>query len=85
VGPINLGELINTESGEEYSPSITPDGSILFFMATRPGLGEARLTMERLQEMSRRPRGWTSDIDWVDAGFIEGLRPQAPVSAAPAG
>jgi hypothetical protein len=84
-GPINLGELVNTESGEEYSPSITADGRILFFMATRPELGEAELTMDRLQEMSRRPRGWTSDIYWVDASFIERLRPQVPVRATPDG
>jgi len=85
VGPINLGELINSRGGEEYSPSMTADGSILFFMATRPQLGEARLTLDRLHEMNRRPQGWVSDIYWVDASFIDSLRPEREVPAEPAG
>lgn len=59
-GPaINLGDTINTAEDENY-PSVSPDGRFLIFDRR----GERRSDGER-----------SVDIMWVDAQFIEDLRP----------
>jgi len=57
---INLGDKINTDAAENY-PSVSPDGKFLFFDRR----GEA-------DENGEKP----VDIYWVDARFIETLRPK---------
>ena len=60
--PINLGDKINTDSWEGVA-SLTPDGKYLFFnRRISPGEGDALPNV---------------DIFWVDAKFIEALRPIA--------
>ena len=58
---INLGDKINTDAYES-SPKITPDGKYLFFV---------RVVTSTIEDPY-------SDIDlfWVDAEFIERLRPK---------
>ena len=58
---INLGDKINTEAWEAAA-SVTPDGNYLFFNRTvSPGNADTFPNV---------------DIFWVDAGFIEDLRPK---------
>jgi hypothetical protein len=77
-GPINLGEQINRPRGSEWSPYVSPDGRYLFFMSTRPApvtpLPDS-LTLDALTALYLRPENGNPDIYWVDAGFIEALRP----------
>ncbi|CAM2005577.1 PD40 domain-containing protein [Acanthopleuribacter pedis] len=58
---INLGDKVNTEA-EEGGPHITPDGKYLIFnrMVPRADGGDER----------------QSDLFWIDAGFLEALRPK---------
>jgi hypothetical protein len=77
--PINLGPTINTESGAEFSPYVSPDGQYFFFMSTRVDrdgfLTDGRLTYAGIRHMYHRPGNGNSDIYWVKADFIEALRP----------
>ena len=79
LDPVNLGRTINTESSLEYSPYVTPDGRYFFFMAARPtwkdGQSASALTYERIREIAAGPGNGLPDIWWVDAGFLEELRP----------
>jgi hypothetical protein len=79
TGPISLGRRINTKSGLEYSPYVTPDGRYFFFMTARTPLAEVGFDLptsaEGLLEIHGRPGNGLPDIWWVDAGFIEQLRP----------
>ena len=78
--PVNLGPKIDTKSGREYTPYVSPDGKYFFFMATRspaatdaPEGGYSAADLVRLHGL---PENGQSDIYWMDAGFIEALRPQ---------
>jgi hypothetical protein len=78
-GPINMGEAINTADNAVTSPYISPDGKYFFFASTRKqSAGEAEAgqrSYEEIQETQTRPGNGNSDIYWVDASFIEALRP----------
>ncbi len=78
--PINLGPKINTAGDEEYSPYVTRDGRYLFFMSSRTAapreLFGDRMTWTALQRMVSSPGNGNSDIWWVDASFIQSLRPR---------
>lgn len=58
---INLGDRVNT-AAEEGGPHITPDGKYLIF--------------NRVVTPADSKGGPQSDLFWVDAGFIEDLRPK---------
>jgi len=77
--PVHLPAPINSEAGEEYSPYVSPDGRVLFFMSTRTvtetGGGPERLTARWLSDALLRPGHGNSSIWWVDAGILERLRP----------
>jgi hypothetical protein len=79
--PINMGDVINTESGREYSPYVSPDGKFFFFMTSRiRNVYEGAkflLTFQELKDNFSRPQNGNADIFWVDAGFIEKLRPDS--------
>ena len=77
--PINLGPKVNTVGNVEWSASLSPDGKILFFMSSRSVIVDHRAPrpmsypeVRRLQDLAMNGN---SDIWWVDAGFIEALRP----------
>lgn len=77
-GPINLGVPVNTPRNAEFSPYVSPDGRFLFFMGTRPYRIEEfpdTLTAEVLEGFSRLPVTGNPGIYWVDASFLEDLRP----------
>lgn len=77
--PVNLGDAINTKGSQEYSPFVSRDGKYFFFMSQRhPATPEAAgqpWTMEALETVFDAPENGNSDIYWIDAGFIEKLRP----------
>ncbi len=78
--PINMGEKINTPSGFEWSPYVSPDGKYFFFMSTRPRsereIQEKFWTFERLKWFHNLPQNGNPDIYWVDAKIIEDLKPK---------
>lgn len=78
---IDLGEKINPPGAKAMSPSITRDGKYLFFASSAartidPAVPGA-LSLGALREFYASPRNGLFDIYWVDAAFIEGLRPAA--------
>lgn len=77
---VNMGPKINTKSGKEYAPYVSPDGKYFFFMATRapadPRLPAGGYNAEYLADAHARPENGNSDTYWVDAAFIESLRPE---------
>lgn len=78
TGPFNLGPLVNSAEGAEWSPYVTPDGRYFFFMSSRrkPEAEEPfRLSREKMLRMHELPGFGQSAIWWVDAGFIAELNP----------
>jgi hypothetical protein len=79
-GPFNLGDRINTARGGEWSPYVSPDGRYLFFMSSRPPTPTThpdRITHDYLKQLHNRAPNGDAAIYWIDAGFIEELRPAA--------
>jgi len=78
--PVNMGDKINTKSGDEYSPYVSPDGKYFFFMSTRlplqPDVDEVDYSRESLIQIHSQPENGNSDIYWIDASLIELLRPE---------
>lgn len=78
-GPINLGDKINTAAGQEWSPYVSPDGKYFFFMSSRATIqahvSRQPMTHGDLQRLHREPMNGNSDIWWIDAAFLEELRP----------
>jgi len=74
--PINLGPAVNTKGSQEFSPYVSPDGKYFFFMSSRLAAPE-RLTFGLFRDLHNRPGNGNADIYWVDAAFIEDLRPGA--------
>jgi hypothetical protein len=78
--PIHMGDKVNSEDRFEYSPYVSPDGRFFFFMSARPveparALPE-KMTIDWLVERKRSGRIGMPAIWWVDASFIEALRPE---------
>jgi Tol biopolymer transport system component len=77
--PLNLGDTINTPGAQEYSPFVSRDGKYFFFMSTRRPAengGEDQVySLQELRNDLNRPENGNSDIYWMDAGFIEKMRP----------
>jgi hypothetical protein len=84
VGPINMGKLINTPGNNVTSPYVSRDGRYFFFASSRTAQEQPgqKLDYEAIQRLSTMPQNGNADIYWMDASFIETLRPQA---AAPSG
>lgn len=75
VGPINLGEAINTDARNEHSPYVTADGSLFFFMSSRTSEPPAQMSYDWLQQAKDQPGNGNPDMYWVDASVITALRP----------
>jgi len=74
--PVNLGALVNRDNARGWSPYVSPGGEYFFFMATRTMEIEALdWNYETLKELNNSPGNGNADIYWVDARFIEELRP----------
>lgn len=77
--PINLGNKINTDGGLEYAPYVSPDGKYFFFMSSRSRaieLAGPQLSLAKMLELHSTPETGLPGIWWVDARFIEDLKPQ---------
>jgi hypothetical protein len=74
--PINMGAVVNRENARGWSPYVSPGGEYFFFMATRTTEVEAAdWSYEKLVDLYHSPENGNADIYWMDAGFIEDLRP----------
>ncbi|HSG08656.1 MAG TPA: hypothetical protein VLA36_09865 [Longimicrobiales bacterium] len=76
--PINLGDRVNTPGDGEFSPFVSPDGRYFFFMSTRLGARDRipdTLTWKYIREYRMMPEIGNAGIYWMDASFIERLRP----------
>jgi hypothetical protein len=83
--PISLGDRVNTPAGAEFSAYVSPDGRYLFFMSARgPGLEAVpdTLTAGALHALHDRPGATGAAIYWIDASFIEALRPATAPSTS---
>ena len=70
--PGNLGDKINT-NGNEYSPTISPDGKYFFWTSPRSFADkplERRLTYPELMSKIRSPRNGLGDIYQIDLGVL---------------
>lgn len=75
--PINLGGNINTQNGREYTPYVTRDKKFFFFMSLRENeKAIEKLSYAALTELHQTPGAVNPAIYWVDAKFIEDLRPE---------
>lgn len=75
---VNLGDAVNTAGGREFSPYVSPDGRAFFFMSSRQDLAARAptpLTVASLRELHAAPGNGQSNIWWMDAAFLEDLRP----------
>jgi hypothetical protein len=78
TGPINMGPEVNTPGNRVASPYVSPDGKYFFFASTRRGEGdapEARRSYASIHRRAAEPQNGSADIYWMDASFIESLRP----------
>ncbi len=79
--PVNLGDRVNTPGDGEFSPYVSPDGRYLFFMSTRLSARERipdTLTWSYIRDYRMMPEIGNAGIYWMDAAFIEELRPRSP-------
>ena len=77
--PINMGDQINSENGQEWSASLSPDGKFLFFMSARvlEFDKDIILTADKYNEIHSSPQNGLSDIYWISTNFIDDLKTQA--------
>lgn len=77
-GPVNMGPLVNQDNARGWSPYVSPDGTLFFFMATRTKeIDRDSWNYENLLQLHQSSNNGNADIYWVDAGFIQKLRQQA--------
>jgi WD40-like Beta Propeller Repeat len=73
--PVNLGPEFNHATGGEWSASVSPDGKIIFFMATRTKKTDPeKLTYDLFFDLRQGPQNGNPDIYWVSAGIIDSFR-----------
>ena len=74
--PVNLGPAVNGAGREGWSASVSPDGRVLFFMSRRTvhDLAAPR-SWASLQAMHDAPGNGHGQIWWMDAAFLDALRP----------
>lgn len=78
--PVNLGDKINSDSNNEFSPYVSPDGKYFFFMSSRlmdEAMRPKTLSIQTLRDIQDSPMMGSTDIFWVEADFIVKLRPVA--------
>jgi len=78
--PVNMGPAVNSKTGSEWSPYVTPDGRYFFFMASRELPSESvpgRLSYDFFLKNHNRPENGNYDIYWMSASFIDDMRASA--------
>ncbi len=74
--PINMGQAVNQDNARGWSPYVSPDGEYFFFMATRTReMEEEDWTYDNLLELNNSPGNGNAGVFWMEAAFIEELRP----------
>ncbi|MFC1563742.1 hypothetical protein ACFL6G_02345 [candidate division KSB1 bacterium] len=77
--PVNMGDKVNTEAGSEWSPYVSPDEKYFFFMSDRKQRNYKRemtgCTITEMLKLYNEPQNGYPDIYWMDASFIQELRP----------
>jgi len=75
---ISLGDKVNLPGSAAISPGITRDGKYLFFASSytpENKIEDNILTAEKIYNHYSHPQNGLMDIYWIEAGFIEKLRP----------
>ena len=78
--PMNMGNKINSNNGQEWSASLTPDGKYIFFMSakiTDDKLFKEDYSVTSFKKIHNSPQNSLSDIYWISADFIKELKKQA--------
>lgn len=79
--PLNLGKRINTADGTEYSPYVSPDGKVFFYMSSRVNdnnfVGEEKILLKDIQRFTTLPGNGNACIYWISTDFIEKLKIEA--------
>ena len=79
--PLNLGKRINTTDGTEYSPYVSPDGRVFFYMSSRVNdsnfVGDEHIKLKDIQRFVTRPGNGNACIYWISTDFIKKLQEQA--------
>jgi ketosteroid isomerase-like protein len=74
-----LGKDVSPVGGNAGSSYVSPDGKYLFFGSTKPrGISSTPgnpLSLRALREAYSRTRNGNSDIYWMEASFLDTLRP----------
>lgn len=70
----NLGEAMNADRSD-FCPMLHPDGKYFFFSSARTRLEDdaGNVTWKSLHDAQSRPANGSTDLYWIDAGFIEEL------------
>lgn len=77
--PINMAQ-INSDDGQEWSASLSPDGKYLFFMTAKipdNNLTITEFNSENFYDLHNSPQNGLSDIYWIKSDFINELRLRA--------
>ncbi|MFH1841898.1 MAG: hypothetical protein ABIF77_01710, partial [bacterium] len=76
---VNLGEPFNAVGARASSACVSPDGKYFFYATDQTNeaevLPDGKLTVETLRRLHSGAQNGSSDIYWVEADFLEGLRP----------
>jgi hypothetical protein len=76
---INLGDRTNFRGAAAASPYVSPDGRYFFFSSTKDreiaSSPEKPATSRMLREYFAAPQNGNADIYWIEASFLETLRP----------
>jgi ketosteroid isomerase-like protein len=74
-----LGPTVSPGGGGSGSTSVSPDGRCFFFASVKQdepaAAPEGPVTLRSLRTAATRPRNGNLDIYWLDAAFLERLRP----------
>ena len=76
TGPINMGPKVNRPGATGASPYVTRDGKYFFFSSTKPLPEGMELSLDLIKRLYYEPENGSPDIYWIDASFIEELRPE---------
>ena len=76
---VNLGDRANFQGAEASSSCVSPDGKYFFFSSTKAreiaSSPEKPATSRTLREYFAAPQNGNSDIYWIEASWLETLRP----------
>jgi hypothetical protein len=76
TGPINMGPKVNRPGATGASPYVTRDGKYFFFSSTKPLPEGMDLSLDLIKRLYYEPENGSPDIYWIEASFIEELRPE---------